>query len=621
MDVDKLKREQELEGKAPDRRESAMVSRHTTHRKVHEPPTGVSRALEVTPFKFLLKRMVKQDVLAGRKPLGESERAWLCKSAESCSLRACGSSSVCEREKALENSSNILVGMSACVGSDSLVGMSACVGSNSLVGMSAACVGSDSLVGMSAACVGQSGLVGMSSSRECGGTDSSVGMSLSVRDQSFCDFGAGENKAPSSQRALNAQETCCTAGFIKAVGAMMRMLLIWLLAFSTFVGVGCEEIGPSPTASLLDKYYLAPPSSLLDSEYLAFSFRWHGFQPRCVAKRILFRSWGYAVMLGDTSRRDIEGCRASITILAPGASRSWWFCGFLSSFYNEPGWMETQLNLPCVEGLQPEDVEVIPAPPISCTEYTPPLGAQENPQRVYVQDAETLTVDLIEAHSKRFSMASEGESWSLMGWSQDRFRALLADQTFDMSIDTINLAHVGLRAVGAYESLAYGEAKAFRAAHPTPIDVPDFASVGRLGIGRFNHGMDAMKGWLRRNCPPHEMVSAMTPATETPPPMISEIRSRAMDVSLPVLARRRAEAKIEANTERERSRGRSGPVEYVAPKMLASSEAYSVEANACCPGGIGCSTVPDAAVISKVAIEKVSPALPPRGFVMVVRPP
>ena len=37
-----------------------------------------------------------------------------------------------------------------------------------------------------------------------------------------------------------------------------------------------------------------------------------------------------------------------------------------------------------------------------------------------------------------------------------------------------------------------------------------------------------------------------------------------MDVSLPVFARRRAEAKIEATRERERSRGRSGPVEYVA---------------------------------------------------------
>ena len=419
MEVDKLKREQELEKKAPDRRESAMLSRHTTHRKVHEPPTGVSRALEVTPFKFLLKRMVKQDFLAGRKPLGESERA-------------------------LEDSPNSLVGRSACIGSNSLVGMSAaCVGSNSLVGMSAACVGSNSLVGMSAACVGSDSLVGVSSSGGCGGADSSVGMSLSVRDQSFCDFGAGESNAPSSQRALNAQETRCTGGIIKAVGTMMRMLLIWLLVFSTLVGVGCEEIGPSPTASLLDKSYLAPSSSLPDSEYLAFSFCWHGF-PRCVAKCILFRSWEYEVILGGTNRRNGEGCRSSLTILAPGASRAGWLCGFPSSFYNEPGWMEAQLNLPCVEGLEPEEVEVIPGPPISCTEYTPPPGAQENPQRVYVQDAETLTVDLIEAHSKRFSMASEGESWSLMGWSQDRFRALLADQTFDMSIDTINLAHVGL---------------------------------------------------------------------------------------------------------------------------------------------------------------------------------
>ena len=419
MEVDKLKREQELEKKAPDRRESAMLSRHTTHRKVHEPPTGVSRALEVTPFKFLLKRMVKQDFLAGRKPLGESERAWFCKSAESCSLRACGSSSVCEREKALEDSSNSLVGMSACIGSDSLVGMSAaCVGSNSLVGMSAACVGSNSLVGMSAACVGSDSLVGMSSSGECGGADSSVGMSLSVRDQSFFDFGAGESNAPSSQRALNAQETRCTGGIIKAVGTMMRMLLIWLLAFSTFVGVGCEEIGPSPTASLLDKYYLAPSSSLLDSEYLAFSFRWHGFQPRCVAKCILFRSWEYEVILGGTNRRNSEGCRSSITILAPGASRAGWLCGFPQQFLQR-AWVDGSTVKPPLCGRPRAG-----GGPISCTEYTPPPGAQENPQRVYVQDAETLTVDLIEAHSKRFSMASEGESWSLMGWSQDRFRAL-----------------------------------------------------------------------------------------------------------------------------------------------------------------------------------------------------
>ena len=226
----------------------------------------------------------------------------------------------------------------------------------------------------------------------------------------------------------------------------------------------------------------------------------------------------------------------------------------------------------------------------------PTSETQENPQRVYVQDAETLTVDLIEAHSKRFSMASEGESWSLMGWSQDRFRALLADQTFDMSIDTINLAHVGLHALGAYESLAYGEAEAFRAAHPTPMDLPDFASVERLGIGRFNRGMDAMKGWLRRNYPPHQMVSAMTPATETPPPMVSEIRSRAMDVSLPVLARRRAEAKMEANRERERSRARSGPVEYVAMAAPPPPKRTPLRQMRAAPAALD-APVPDAAVI------------------------
>ena len=111
---------------------------------------------------------------------------------------------------------------------------------------------------MSAACVESNSLVGMfcclcRTEWSCthvliGGVEvQTVGMSLSVRDQSFCDFGAGESKAPSSQRALNAQETRCTGGFIKAVGTMMRMLLIWL-------PVGCEEIGSSPTASLLDKH-------------------------------------------------------------------------------------------------------------------------------------------------------------------------------------------------------------------------------------------------------------------------------------------------------------------------------------------------------------------------------
>ena len=41
---------------------------------------------------------------------------------------------------------------------------------------------------------------------------------------------------------------------------------------------------------------------------------------------------------------------------------------------------------------------------------------------------------------KPFSMASEGESCSF--YSQDRFRALLADQTFDMSIGEVSVARV-----------------------------------------------------------------------------------------------------------------------------------------------------------------------------------
>ena len=213
--------------------------------------------------------------------------------------------------------------------------------------------------------------------------------------------------------------------------------------------------------------------------------------------------------------------------------------------------MEAQLNLPCVEGLEPEEVEVIPGSPISCAEYTPPPGAQENPQRVYVQDAETLTVDLIEAHSKRFSMASEGESWSLMGWSQDRFRALLADQTFDMSIDTISLAHV-LRAVGAHESLGYGEAEA--GGTPNAYGHPQFRLCGAVGY----RSIQPRNGCYERLAKAQLSSPRDAPATETPPPMVSEIRSRVMDVSLPVLAGRRAEAKIEANRERERSRGRLG---------------------------------------------------------------
>ena len=41
MEVDKLKRDQELEKKAPDRRQVSYGAA-SIHRKVHEPSTGVS---------------------------------------------------------------------------------------------------------------------------------------------------------------------------------------------------------------------------------------------------------------------------------------------------------------------------------------------------------------------------------------------------------------------------------------------------------------------------------------------------------------------------------------------------------------------------------------------------
>ena len=248
MDVDKLKtRGQEPSGKASGQ-ESAMVSRHTMYRKVHEPPTGASRALEVTPFRFLRKRMVKHDVLVCQKPVNES--------IEACFSCACGSSSACERKTVDGNNPNSCVGMSACVGSDSLVGMSACVGSNRVVGMSAAaCVGSDSLVGMSAAA--------------CVGSDNSVGVLECVNDQSFWVFEVAESIAPSAQRFSSAQERVrafCMTHAQAAARAIARIrllsMLFWLLVFSPFVGAGCNFVGAPPLASLAD---FAPRSHSLAS--------------------------------------------------------------------------------------------------------------------------------------------------------------------------------------------------------------------------------------------------------------------------------------------------------------------------------------------------------------------
>ena len=37
--------------------------------------------------------------------------------------------------------------------------------------------------------------------------------------------------------------------------------------------------------------------------------------------------------------------------------------------YTQKGWLETQLNLPMVEGLEPPEEEYIPGPPTSITQY------------------------------------------------------------------------------------------------------------------------------------------------------------------------------------------------------------------------------------------------------------
>ena len=82
---------------------------------------------------------------------------------------------------------------------------------------------------------------------------------LSVRDQSFCDFGAGEKDAELLEGFECSGDTLhwrlYQSGWDHDANAAHLAS-----SFSTFVGVGREEIGPSPTASLLDKYYLAPAS-------------------------------------------------------------------------------------------------------------------------------------------------------------------------------------------------------------------------------------------------------------------------------------------------------------------------------------------------------------------------
>ena len=280
-----------------------------------------------------------------------------------CGLCACGSGSVCERETVGEGSSNSCVGMSACIGSDSLVGMSACVGSNSLVGMSA-CVGSNSLVGMSA-CVGSNSLVGMSA---CVGSDSLVGMSACgerpegsvdlcerLRDQSFCVFGPGKSIEPSSQRFVNARETCCIA---RAFGTMMRMLLIWLLVFSTEVGVGCDYVGAPPKRRSQADFATSHPWVSL-ADYPTSFIAYHGWE-QFIRKRVATGIAAYH--LDVNAMRSYSASRVAELAKEAGPtlglykriqiqSETPMYVVSLVDCYTQKGWLETQLNLPTAEGL------------------------------------------------------------------------------------------------------------------------------------------------------------------------------------------------------------------------------------------------------------------------------
>ena len=439
MDVDKLKTQGQEPCEEATGRESAMVSRHTTYRKVHEPPTGASRALEVTPFKFLLKRMVNHDDFEGQKPV--------CESVKACGLCACGSSSVFQRETGGEGSSNGCVGMSACIGSNSLVGMSACIGSDSLVGMSA-CVGSDRLVGMSA-CVER--------------PQGSVDLCEGLRDQSFCVFGAGKSIEPSSQRCVHARVTCCIA---RAFGTMMRMLLIWLLVFSTFVGVGCDSVGAPPkwlsqadfatshfglsqadfatSHSWLSQADFATSHSGLSqadfaiaysglTDYTTSFLAYHGreqFIRRRVATGLSFGCQCHEVVFGLEGGRIGQRGRPNPDPLQTDTIRD---VVSLVDCYTQKGWLETQLNLPNVEGLEPPEEEYIPGPPTSITQYAVPITATDPCNRVYIQDQSMQTSDLELAHAQRYQRASEGEAWAHYGWDAERVKNLLQDRNFGIN--------------------------------------------------------------------------------------------------------------------------------------------------------------------------------------------
>ena len=410
--------------------------------------------------------MVNHDDFVGQKPV--------CESVKACGLCACGSSSVCERETVGEGSSNSCVGMSAGVGSNSLVGMSACIGSDSLAGVSA-CVGSDSLVGMSA----------------CGERpQGSVDLCERLRDQSFCVFGAGKSIEPSSQRCVHARETCCVA---RAFGTMMRMLLIWLLVFSTFVGVGCDYVGAPPkwlsqadfatSHSWLSQADFATSHSGLSqadfaiaysgpslTDYTTSFLAYHGreqFIRRRAAAGISCGCQCHEVVLGLEGGRIGQRGRPNTDPLQTDTIRDTNVRCILGGLLHPERMARDAVK--SADGGTPEE-EYIPGPPTSITQYAVPITATDPCNRVYIQDQSMQTSDLELAHAQRYRRASEGEAWAYYGWDAERVKNLLQDRNYGLSIDEVNLAHQALSSLAAYEGLKSGEAELYREAHPNMLE-------------------------------------------------------------------------------------------------------------------------------------------------------
>ena len=94
-----------------------------------------------------------------------------------------------------------------------------------------------------------------------------------------------------------------------------------------------------------------------------------------------------------------------------------------------------------------------------------------------VIDQAVMTDDLEAMHLKRFCTAAEGEMWLTKGWNVDRARALLADRSYNLNLDEVNLCHVAMAAVSAHGALRYGEAEQYRLLHPEPTALADFLSA------------------------------------------------------------------------------------------------------------------------------------------------